>query len=226
MTKRKTGCVNGKPPSLRASAHTGVAIRILSAVNLASGMEVWYIVRIRSVAERKPMRLLFELDKKDYGDCTHTFRRDSARSILIRDGKLAMIHSQTHDCYKFPGGGIEAGEDPVAAMIRETREEAGLLVLPETVTEYGYVHRIQKSLYDPSECFVQDNYYYLCDAMDALVSQALDAYEKQEAYRLEFVAPAFAIEANRRAKKTPYNQMMLERETRVLELLLAEKRIG
>lgn len=67
------------------------------------------------------MRLLFELDKKDYGDCAHTFRRNSARSILIRDGKLAMIHSQTHACYKFPGGGIEAGEDPIAAMIRETR---------------------------------------------------------------------------------------------------------
>ena len=27
-------------------------------------------------------------------------------------------------------------------MIRETREEAGLAVIPETVREYGYVHRI------------------------------------------------------------------------------------
>ena len=44
--------------------------------------------------------------------------------------------------YKFPGGGIERGEDPVEAMIRETREESGMIVIPETITEYGYVHRV------------------------------------------------------------------------------------
>lgn len=64
-----------------------------------------------------------------------------------------------YDYYKFPGGGIEGEESPVDAMIRETREEAGLLVKPETVKEYGYVHRIQKSDNDASECFIQDNYY-------------------------------------------------------------------
>ena len=90
------------------------------------------------------MRLLFEMDKKDYESCTHRFVRNSARSIIIRDGKIAMIHSLKYDYYKFPGGGIENGENPVEAMIRETREEAGLVVKPETVKEYGYVHRIQR----------------------------------------------------------------------------------
>ena len=77
-------------------------------------------------------------------------------------------------------------------MIRETQEEAGLKVIPETIKEYGYVHRIQKSDDDPSECFVQDNYYYLCDAVDGLVSQNLDDYEKKESYQLEYIEPAFA----------------------------------
>ena len=91
------------------------------------------------------MRLLFEMDKKDYDQCTHTFTRNSARSIIIRDGKVAMIHSIKYDYYKFPGGGIENDGDPVEAMIRETREEAGLVVVPESIKEYGYVHRIQRS---------------------------------------------------------------------------------
>ena len=111
------------------------------------------------------MRLLFEIDKKDYEKCTHSFVRNSARSIIVLDKKVAMIHSLKYDYYKFPGGGIEKGEDPVDAMIRETREEAGLVVKPETVKEYGYVHRIQKSDKDDTECFVQDNYYYLCDVI-------------------------------------------------------------
>ena len=70
------------------------------------------------LVEAEYMRLLFEMDKKDYAHCTHTFTRNSARSIIIRDGKVAMIHSAKYDYYKFPGGGIENGESPVEVMIR------------------------------------------------------------------------------------------------------------
>ena len=168
------------------------------------------------------MRILFEMDKKDYAGCTHTFTRNSARSIIIRNGRIAMVHSLKYDYYKFPGGGIEGGETPVDAMIRETREEAGLVVLPETVMEYGMVHRIQKSDKDETECFVQDNYYYLCRAEDDPVPQNLDSYEAKESYRLEFVDPATAIAKNRSVGESPYNRLMFEREARVLELLQAE----
>ena len=168
------------------------------------------------------MRLLFDMDLHDYDACTHSFVRNSARSIILRDGKVAMIHSLKYDYYKFPGGGIENGESPVDAMIRETREEAGLVVIPESVREYGYVHRIQKSDSDPTECFVQDNFYYLCDALDDTVSQELDNYEAKENYLLEFIDPQTAIRKNRAAANTPYNRIMFEREARVLELLIAE----
>lgn len=168
------------------------------------------------------MRMLFAMDKKDYGECTRTFTRNSARSIVIRNGKIAMIHSLKYDYYKFPGGGIESGEDPIQAMIRETREEAGLIVIPETVKEFGYVHRIHRSTHDLAECFVQDNYYYLCDVTDCSVSQELDDYEADEAYQPEFIEPVTAIEKNRAAKDCPQHSMMLEREARVLEILMSE----
>ena len=45
-----------------------------------------------------------------------------------------MIHSIKYDYYKFPGGGIENDEDPVEAMIRETREE-GKIQLMTNCTE-------------------------------------------------------------------------------------------
>ena len=168
------------------------------------------------------MRLLFEMDLKDYSRCDHTFTRNSARAIIIRDGRVAMIHSLKYDYYKFPGGGIEGEEDPIDAMIREAREEAGLVVVPETVRKYGYVHRIQKSTRDDTECFVQDNYYYLCETREDLVSQELDDYEANESYRLEFIDPETAIRKNRSVKESPYNKMMFEREAMVLELLIAE----
>ena len=169
------------------------------------------------------MRLLFEMDRQDYGDCTHSLVRPSARSIIIRDGKVAMIHSLKYDYYKFPGGGIEKGEDPVRAMIRETREEAGLVVIPDSVRPYGYVHRIQKSDSDPTEIFVQDNFYYLCEAENEAVSQNLDEYESRETYTPEFVDPRRAIFVNRHVGQSPYNGLMFEREARILEMLIAER---
>lgn len=168
------------------------------------------------------MRLLFEMDLHDYENCTHQFVRNSARSIIIRNGKVGLIHSLKYDFYKFPGGGIENGEAPITAMIRETREEAGLVVKPETVKEYGYVHRIQKSDKDASECFVQDNYYYFCDAEEKTVAPSREAYEAAEGDTLEFVAPQLAIRKNRSVISSTYHPMMLEREARVMELLMAE----
>ena len=166
--------------------------------------------------------MLFEMDKHDYDDCTHSFVRNSARSIIIRDGKVAMIHSLKYDYYKFPGGGIEHGEEPVDAMIRETREESGMIVIPETIQEYGYVHRIQKSDSDPTEAFVQDNYYFICDAQETVVSQELDDYESKESYSLEFVDPHGAIRKNRNVSQSPFHQTMSDREAKVLELLISE----
>lgn len=168
------------------------------------------------------MRLLFEMDKQDYENCTHSFVRNSARSIIISNKKIAMIHSMKYDYYKFPGGGIESGEDPITAMIRETREEAGLVVKFETVKEYGYVHRIQRSDKDATECFVQDNYYYLCEAENEIVAQCLDNYESKENYVLEFVDPQIVITKNCNVISSPYSPMMFEREARVIELLVSE----
>ena len=172
------------------------------------------------------MRLLFEMDLKDYDNCTHSFVRNSARSIIIRDGRVAMVHSLKYDYYKFPGGGIEGDESPVEALIRETREEAGLVIIPESVREYGYVHRKQRSDSNKTEIFIQDNFYYLCKAEEDVVPQDLDNYEAREGYSLEYVRPETAIYKNRNVRNSPYNELMFEREARVLELLVAEGLTG
>lgn len=111
-------------------------------------------------------------------------------------------------------------------MIRETREEAGLVVKPETVREFGLVHRIQRSDGDLTECFVQDNYYYLRGVEREAVSQSLERYEAAEHDTLEFVEPVTAIQRNRSVGDSPYNPMMFQREARVLEMLLEEGLLG
>lgn len=111
-------------------------------------------------------------------------------------------------------------------MIRETREETGLVVIPETIREYGLVHRIHRSDIDPTECFVQDNFYFLCETREERMPQKLDDYEAREAYQLCLVDPREAIRINRSVKDSPYNPLMFEREARVLEMLMEEGIIG
>ncbi|MCI8877640.1 MAG: NUDIX domain-containing protein [Oscillospiraceae bacterium] len=166
------------------------------------------------------MRLLFSLDKKNYPIGGTVFSRPSVRAIIICSGKTAMVHSIKYNYYKFPGGGIEAGESRTEALIRETREEAGLLLLPESIQEYGYVHRIEKG--ELEDIFLQENYYYLCEAAPRAVPQRLDGYEAEERFTLEYVTPETAIAVNRDADHGPKDQTMLEREALVLEMLLRE----
>ena len=168
------------------------------------------------------MRLLFEIDTKDYDPAGRGFVRHSARCIHIKNGLVAMVHSRKYDYYKFPGGGIEHGESKEQAMIRETREEAGLVVIPASVREYGYVHRIQKSDQPGEAYFLQDNFYYLCEVEEGSDTQKLDGYEAEEGFTLEYVDPERAIFVNRNVDHGPKDRNMLEREAKVLELLKAE----
>ena len=168
------------------------------------------------------MRLLFTIDTKDYDPKGVAFVRPSARCVTIRYGSVAMVYSKKYDYYKFPGGGLENGETEPEAMIREAREEAGLVVIPESVRPYGTVRRIQKSDHPGNDYFVQDNYYYLCQTQKRVISQNLDDYERQEGFTLTYVAPETAIAVNRRHDHGPKDRQMLEREAKVLELLMAE----
>ena len=52
------------------------------------------------------MRRLFEVDLKDYEGCTKVFRRPSARAIIFKDDKIALVYATNEKYYKFPGGGI------------------------------------------------------------------------------------------------------------------------
>ena len=171
------------------------------------------------------MRMLFTIDLKDYDPAAPRFVRPSVRGIICREGKIAMVHSLKLDYYKFPGGGIEPGEDPVTALCREVREEAGLRVKPETVRPYGRVHRIQRG--QLGDTFVQDNDYYLCEVEDTPAAQQLDDYEAEEGFTPEWAEPAHAVKVNLRdrsgdARFDPVYTIMLEREARVLQMLMAE----
>lgn len=171
------------------------------------------------------MRELFVIDKKNYIENGTVGRRPSVRGIVIKDGNVAMMHSLKYDYYKLPGGGIETGETYEETLVREVREESGLVVIKESIKEFGYVRRIEKGKIE--DIFVQENFYFLCDVEEKNVGQELDDYEEDEIFTLEFVSPDHAIYINENAdhkekvEQQTFSGMIL-RENRVLEIVKAE----
>ena len=171
------------------------------------------------------MRELFVIDKKNYIENGTVGRRPSVRGIVIKNGNVAMMHSLKYDYYKLPGGGIETGETYEETLVREVREESGLVVIKDSIKEFGYVRRIEKGKIE--DIFVQENFYYLCDVEETNVGQELDDYEEDEIFTLEFVSPDHAIFINENAdhkekvEQQTFSGMIL-RENRVLEIVKAE----
>ena len=169
------------------------------------------------------MRCLFEIDLKDYEGCTKVFRRPSARAVILKGDKIALVYATEEKYYKFPGGGIHDDEDKKEALIREVREETGLNVIPESIREYGSVLRKQKSEKSDDTVFEQENYYYLCETEDTCGAQDLDEYEKDAGFMLVYADIDEAIKTNGLfTSDSKVDEIMIDRERRVLEMIKEE----
>ncbi|KAI4442027.1 hypothetical protein C824_004537 [Schaedlerella arabinosiphila] len=146
------------------------------------------------------MKPLFKMDIKNYAESDARIRRPSARAIIrTEDGRLAMVYSRNGQYYKFPGGGIRDGENPVEALAREVREETGLLIKKDSIREYGSVLRLQKSSAQQNTVFEQENFYYTCSAEETAGEQILDDYEKEAGFELRYVFAKDAAAENKKA---------------------------
>ncbi len=166
------------------------------------------------------MKELFVIDLKDYEENDKVYRRPSARAIIIKDGRMALVYSEKEKYYKFPGGGIKENEDMEAALIREVREETGLIVIPESIRAFGRVMRRQKSNYSSHAVFEQENFYFFCDTENQVREQELDDYEREAVFSLRFVNIDEAIQVNGDYHSEDFfDKIMIKRDMKVLQLV-------
>ena len=75
--------------------------------------------------------------------------RTRAGVVLIEDNKVALIerHRAGLDYFVFPGGGVDEGESPEQAAIRETMEELGIQVAIKQKIAEIHFGRTSKHVY-------------------------------------------------------------------------------
>ena len=117
---------------------------------------------------------------------------------------------------------VDLGSGAILKLSADVSNCYAEIVIPNSIKEYGYVHRVQKADEPSYSKFVQDNYYYICDVENKILEQQLDDYENFEKFTLELVDPKIAININRNKEHGPKDLDMIEREAKVLELLIKE----
>lgn len=99
--------------------------------------------------------------------------RPAAYAIVIRDRTILL--TKQHGSFHLPGGGIEIGEMPEAAVIREAREETGFIIAnPQLVGELsGFFTQSPEHIHVQSLLL-----YYRCDVVGGQAST--DGFEDDE----------------------------------------------
>ncbi len=165
------------------------------------------------------MELLKEIMRSPGVPCAgKTISREAVRGIIARGNALLLLYSTELRDYKFPGGGVQAGETHRQALLREIREETGAdmtgIELP-----FGKVIEYDVPKERGYDVFRMTSYYYWCQVGPIFSEQRLDDYEKDLGFQPAWVEIGEALRVNqailRAGPRSTYQ--WLARETFVLE---------
>lgn len=146
--------------------------------------------------------------------------RRAVRCIILRGNKVALVKSTAKGFYQFPGGGIDPGESHTHALIRETLEEAGLDIIPESIRPFGITREIRASQIAAETIFDHTSYFYFADVTGDCHGQVLEDYERELGYVLEWADIRAAAAVNfALSPKYEHKSKFLLREAEILERL-------
>lgn len=145
------------------------------------------------------------------------FRRDSIRAIIMANNKLLMISNSKGD-YKFPGGGIDGGENHAETIVREVLEETGHIV-KEVYDKIGAVTERRMDQFEEEAIFEMESHYYLCEVTGETKTQNLDDYEEELEFKPIWISIDDAIRNNNSIMGKEDRNPWVKRELYVLNQL-------
>lgn len=113
--------------------------------------------------------------------------RIGARGIVIKGNKIAIFNKKNKNEFKLPGGGVDDGENPDDAFLREVLEETGHTV--KIIKTLGTIEEIKTH-----DNFKQISYVYVSEVIEDTGSLSLTQKELDEGGSLVWLEPNEALE--------------------------------
>lgn len=123
--------------------------------------------------------------------------REAVRAVIRQGREVLFIHSTVKGDYKFPGGGIEEGEDHEAALRREVQEECGFR-LDRIGEKIAVINEYAAAKEENVDFFRMESHYYECTCHSGVPHpQNLDDYEKELGMKPVWLDLNKALQINR-----------------------------
>ena len=161
------------------------------------------------------MKRLLTLDLKDYTDDMPVFEKHTVRAIIMRDGRMSMQLSGRGE-YKIPGGGVEGDESHIVTLVREVREETGLLVIPESVEPIGEILELRQDIFNKGTKYICHSYFYFCDVQEQTVQTQMTQSEIAKGFQPVWETPEVICRRNDAIQ----TQSWQKRDTEFIRMLL------
>ncbi|MDR5897654.1 NUDIX domain-containing protein [Halomonas vilamensis] len=148
----------------------------------------------------------------------NVLEREAARAIVTRDDKILLLYTERYDDFSFPGGGIDAGENPESGLHRELFEETGANDI-KVISHFGYVTEYTPTWKKPWDVMFQTSHWFTCHIGNTLGEARLEDYEAANGMAAAWVTLEEALSHNRGViKRRPASMgLSIQRETLVME---------
>lgn len=155
-------------------------------------------------------------------DQVSIIKRDAARAIVVNGEDILLLYTERYHDYTLPDGGVDSGEDKLAALVRELEEETGANNI-HSIKPYGIYEEFRPWYKDDADVMHMISYCYTCKIDRQLGQTRYEDYEVKNGMRPVWMNIHKAIAHNEQTMaQSPKKGMSIERETYLLHRVAKE----
>lgn len=148
--------------------------------------------------------------------------RHAARAVVVRGEDILLLYTARYHDYSLPGGGIDEGEDEIAGLVRELKEETGATGI-RNVKPFARYDEYRPWYKSDADIIHMISHCYVCDIDAQLGDTSYESYEVNNGMKPLWMNIHQAIAHNEEViANSDKKGLSIERETFLLKVIANE----